>query len=652
MPAVSLPAKSKTSPRTHVSWVVALVLVVGCSAAPTSDAGSGGGAALAGGAATGGGEATGGGFATAGGTGIGGGVATPVLPTCEHGFCFEHPLPSGYQWNHLSVGARGRAVLAGQNGRIGILDGNVLRVTRIDAGDLAGATEAADGGLWAVSHVMPFGTTLFDPAGGTHELAGFVPLERVFRMRATPNGVALLGLQQFPSQGVMLASFGNGTLQVATHAAVPYATSVDTRGQFWVFTDGGVVKGTVSPTPAWSALRPFDVQGAQGGWVDSNENLWALGTRSVFVADAGVPLELGTSANFSNFCLGGLGTTAWVFGASLNSMSSIDLCTPSDGCQMTSSSNTLLTPRPEFTDSSDTRLFTRTRDGRISWGDDAGLQVVNPVASIGVPVAFDLEADGGGVVITGHGEVIRRTDGGWLTQSPLGTNVTSFSHLPTGERFVSSGDRVYRLNPRLDNGTEFTPPAGASLIPTFLLAGDLAAETQSGSLWKWNRTTASWDAFDTVPTDGAIARRILAVTVAPAGDVWVALTGANGVSGAGLIAHRDTTGTWSFVRAAAIANVGLRWIGVSPTGDVWSTGLAVYRLSNGTVSTFPVAGEITGDGAILPDGGVVLPVRTGFAEWNGQGFVAHELGTTSISVAAFAAGRVWLGGTASVILSR
>ena len=154
------------------------------------------------------------------------------------------------------------------------------------------------------------------------------------------------------------------------------------------------------------------------------------------------------------------------------------------------------------------------------------------------------------------------------------------------------------------------------------------------------------------PTDGAIARRILAVTVAPAGDVWVALTGANGVSGAGLIAHRDTTGTWSFVRAAAIANVGLRWIGVSPTGDVWSTGLAVYRLSNGTVSTFPVAGEITGDGAILPDGGVVLPVRTGFAEWNGQGFVAHELGTTSISVAAFAAGRVWLGGTASVILSR
>jgi len=122
--------------------------------------------------------------------------------------------------------------------------------------------------------------------------------------------------------------------------------------------------------------------------------------------------------------------------------------------------------------------------------------------------------------------------------------------------------------------------------------------------------------------------------------------------GIDLIAHRDPTGAWAFVRAAAIADVGLRWIGVSPTGDVWSTGLSVYRLSNGTVSTFPVAGEITGDGAILPDGGVVLPVRTGFAEWSGQGFVAHELGTASLSVAAFSAGRVWLGGTASVILSR
>ncbi len=574
-----------------------------------------------------------------------------MLPTREHGFCFEHPLPSGYRWNHLSVGARGRAVLAGQNGRIGILDGNVLRVTRIDAGDLAGATEAADGGVWAVSQVMPFGTTLYDPAGGTHQLPGFIPDERVLRMRATPSGVALLG-RQFAPQAVMLASFANGSPQFATSAVVPYATSVDTRGQFWVFTDGGVVKGTVSPTPAWSALRPFDVQGAEGGWVDSKENLWALGTRSVFVTDPGGPLELGTSANFSNFCLGGLGETAWVFGASFNSVSSIDFCTATDGCQVASSSNTLLTPRPEFTDSSDTRLFALTRDGRISWGDATGLHVVNPVASLGTPVGFDLEADGGGVVITNLGEVIRRADGGWVAQSPLGTTVTSFSHLTSGERFVSSGGRVYRLNARLDNGTEFTPPAGASLSPAFLLAGDLAAETQSGSLWKWNRTTASWDAFDTVPTDGAIIRRISALTVAPTGDVWVALTGAIGVSGGGLIAHRDPTGAWAFVRAAAIADVGLRWIGVSPTGDVWSTGLSVYRLSNGTVSTFPVAGEITGDGAILPDGGVVLPVRTGFAEWSGQGFVAHELGTASLSVAAFSAGRVWLGGTASVILSR
>lgn len=651
MHVVSLPAKSKTSPRTQASWVVALVLVVGCSAAPTSDAGSGGGAALAGGSATGGGEAAGGGVASAGGsaggTGQGGGVATPVLPTCEHGFCFEHPLPSGYRWNQLSVGARGRAVLAGQNGRIGVLDGEVLRVTRIDAGDLLGATEAADGGLWAVS-LMSRDATLYDPAGGTHALPDFLPSDRLFRMRATPNGVALLGLQ-LTTRAAMLASVVNGAPQFATLAVEPYATSVDTRGQFWAFVDGGVVKGTVSPAPAWSALRPLDVEGAQGGWVDSNENLWALGTRSVFVADAGAPLELPTSATVGNFCLGGLGTTAWVFSASFNSVSTVDRCTPDDGCEMASSSNSLLTPRPSLTDSSDTRLFTLTRDGRISWGDANGLHVVNPVTSMGLPAAFDLEADGGGAIITKFGEVLRRADGGWAAQSPLGIIVTSFSHLATGERFVSDGNRLYRLNAQLDNGTQVTPPSVG--IPTLLLAGDLAADT-SGPLWKWNRTTQSWDAFDTVPTDGAIVRRISAVTVASAGDVWVALVDASGMSGGGLIAHRAPTGTWSFVRAAAIANVTLTWIGVSPTGDVWATGLAAHRLSNGTVSTFPVAGEITGEGAILPDGGVVLPLRAGFAEWNGQGFVAHDLGTPTLTVAAFAGGRVWLGGDSSVILSR